>query len=73
MNQLEQIMEDGGYELADRIVEWLEKHDGFFSASRIARGVHEDTHTLYPVLDWLVDHVYIKSMGNGAWTNYGAR
>lgn len=70
---VEQIMEDGGYELADKIVEWLEAHPGFFSPSRIARGIKVGVLDVYPVLDWMVAHVYVKSSGNGCWTNYAAR
>lgn len=69
----EQIMEGGGYEIADKVELWLEKHPGYFSASRIARGVHESTHTLYPILGWMLRNQYIKAAGNGCWINYTAR
>ncbi|ASR85087.1 hypothetical protein SEA_PHELPSODU_79 [Mycobacterium phage PhelpsODU] len=64
---------DEGYEVADRIVPWLESHPGLHNPSRVARGAKCSTVEAQHVLSWLDRHVMVFADGNGCWRKYAAR
>lgn len=64
---------DHEYEIADRIEDALKAADGNgLTPSTAARKAKTDLHTARRVLDYLVDHAYAHTSGNGAWTHYHA-
>jgi len=69
------LNEDEFFELADKIQVVMEtKPVGTgWIPSVIARRAGCRTHVAAGVLDWMADHVYIDTTGNGAWTHYHRR
>lgn len=64
---------DEHYELADRLELALEAADARgLTPSVSARKAGTDTLTARHVLDWMVEHKYAHTTGNGAWTRYHA-
>lgn len=68
-----QDLTDEGYEIADRIDLWLEKHPGLHNRSRIARGAKCESYQAAHILDWMESRTMVAADGNGAWRKYGAR
>lgn len=66
---------DEQYEMADRIVLWLEAHAGaLHNCSRIARGAKTGTtHQASEILRWLDANQMVIADGNGCWRKYGHR
>lgn len=65
---------DEQYEIADRIVLWLEAHAGaLHNCSRIGRGAKTSTNEAWEILKWLDAHRMVVADGNGCWRKYGHR
>ncbi|ASR85579.1 hypothetical protein I5G80_gp065 [Mycobacterium phage Krueger] len=64
---------DAGFNLADKIDEWLDGHAGLHAPSTIARGVKANTVEVWQVLQWLEREVMVDADGNGRLRKYGAR
>lgn len=64
---------DAQFDIADRIVPWLETHAGMHSRSAVARGVKTDYDDTATALAWLDRNIMVASLGNGSWRKYGAR
>ena len=64
---------DAQYEIADRIVPWLEAHPGVHNRSAIARGVKADHQEVSTALAWLDRNQMIAGDGNKSWRKYGVR
>jgi hypothetical protein len=66
-------LDDREYDIADRIEAALEAADSKgLTPSVAARKAKTDTRTAGRILDYLVDHAYAHTSGNGAWKHYHA-
>jgi response regulator of citrate/malate metabolism len=70
---LTRTLADDDFEIADRIEAALDTAgpEGL-TPSRAARKAKTDTVTARRVLEYLVDHAYAHTTGNGCWAHYHA-
>lgn len=61
------------FHLADRIDLVIKAdRDATWSPSAMARKVRATTDETRAVLEWMAEHDFVSTTGNGAWTRYGA-
>lgn len=66
-------LSDTQYEVADRIVAWLETHAGLHNRSTIARAVKADYADVAAALTFMDNYRMVVADGNKSWRKYGAR
>jgi hypothetical protein len=64
---------DAQYEVADRIVAWLEAHAGLHNRSTIARAVKADYSDVAAALNFMERYTMVVADGNKSWRKWGAR